>query len=267
MNIFAFELKAIRTSTILWVAATLMLVSLYMSIYPAFAKDADAFLELVKNIPQAMNHIMGAGVDTMLFSFLGFFANVFPFITLIGAIQAAILGFTVLSKEQLAETTDFLLTKPVTRASIFWQKFLAGATALAVTQLAVAVGAFLLASWFDAGDFDRGQFAMFWGAFAVIQFFMFTLCLFISQVAKKIKATTPPAIGLSFGLFLFALFALVIGDDTVRWLTPFRFIDYQKIITEGTYDPAHILYAAAIIIAFVVASNIIYTRKDVPAAV
>lgn len=267
MNVFAYELKAARTATMLWIVATLMLVSLYLSIYPAFAKDAAAFLELINNIPVAMQHIMGAGLDAMLFSFLGFFANVFPFITLIGAIQASILGFTMLSKEQLAKTTDFLFTKPITRASIFWQKVGAGACALLCTELAVAGGAFILANWFNAGNFDKGQFAMFWGAFAIIQFFMYSLCLVISQVVKNMKAVVPPALGLSFGLFLFALFALIIGDDTVRWLTPFRFIDYRRIITEGTYDPAHIMYAGVIIGAFIVVSYIIYTRKDVPAAV
>ena len=109
----------------------------------------------------------------LIFTFLGFFANIFPFITLIGAIQAAIMGISILSKEPIAKTTDFLLSKPKSRTVIYWQKVTAYATLLLLTELAVTGAAFAFAVFFKAGDFDKGQFLMFWGAFALIQFFMF----------------------------------------------------------------------------------------------
>lgn len=267
MNVFRYELKAARVTVLMWIVATLAMVALYMSVYPAFAKDATDFMELIKNLPPAARHITGAGADFKFFSFLGFFANIFPFITLIGAIQAAVLGFGILSKEPLAKTTDFLLSKPKTRANIFWQKIGACIVVLLTTQIIVATAAFMFANWFNAGDFDKGQFAMFWGAFALIQFFMFTLCMLLSQLVRKIRSTVAPALGLSFGLFLLALFALIIGDDNVRWMTPFRFIDYRKIITDSAYDPAHLAYGIALIVAFTAVSYVIYTRKDVPAAI
>lgn len=267
MNVFLYELRSARATATLWIVATLAMIALYMSIYPAFAKDATSFMEIIKNLPPAAKHIAGAGADFKFFSFLGFFANIFPFITLIGAIQAAVLGFGILSKEPLAKTTDFLLSKPKTRSGIFWQKVSACAVVLLITQATVTIGAFLLAAWFEAGDFNKTQFLMFWGAFMLIQLFMFTLCLVISQLVRRLKSTVPPALGISFGLFLLALFALIVGDDNVRWMTPFRFIDYKKIVTDSTYDAAHIMYAAALIVIFAGISYVIYTRRDVPAAV
>lgn len=267
MNVLAFELRAVRLSAVAWIVAVIGILALFMSIYPAFANDASAVLNVIKNMPPAARHIAGAGFDLKLFSFLGFFANIFPFITLIGAIEAAVLGFGILSKESLAKTTDFLLTKPKTRRSIYWQKVIACVLVLAITQAAVIGAAFMFSRWNNAGDYDKKQFLMLWGAFMLIQYFMFTLCMLLSQVVKRIKATVPPALGLSFGLFLLALFALIIGDDNVRWLTPFRFIDYKKIITDGTYDMGHVVYAIVLIAVFTAISYVIYTRKDVPAAV
>ncbi|NCU41010.1 ABC transporter permease, partial [Candidatus Saccharibacteria bacterium] len=130
MNVFRYELKSSRFSTTLWIIAILSLVALYMSIYPAFAKDATAILDILKNLPPAAKQITGLGTDLELFSFLGFLASIFPFITLIGAIQASVMGFTILSKETVAKTTDFLLTKPKTRTSIFWQKIASSAVML-----------------------------------------------------------------------------------------------------------------------------------------
>lgn len=267
MNVLVFELKAARVSALLWVTATVALVLLFMSVYPAFASDATAFLNVLKNMPPAMKHITGAGADLKMFSFVGFFANIFPFITLIGAVQAAIQGFSILSKEQIAQTTDFLLTKPITRRKIFWQKVSASLIILLVTEAIVISLAFIFSGWVNAGSYSKSEFLMLWGAFILIQHFMFTLCLLLSQVVKKIRATVPPALGITFGLFLLALFAIIIGDNNVRWITPFRFIDYKKIITDGTYDPAHIIYAVALIVTFTTVSYFIYTRKDVPAAV
>ncbi len=267
MNVLRYELKAARVSAILWICTIVALVALFMSIYPAFANDATAVLNVFKNMPAAMRNITGADADMKLFSFLGFFANIFPFITLIGAIEAAVLGFGILSKESIAKTTDFLLTKPKTRRAIYWQKTGASVIMLLATQVVVVAAAILLSRWSNAGSYDMGQFMMLWGAFVLIQFFMFTLCVLLSQLVKKLRSPVPPALGLSFGLFLLALFALVIGENSVRWLTPFRFIDYKKIITDGTYDMGHIVYALVLIAAFTGVSYIIYTRKDVPAAV
>lgn len=266
MNVYLFELRTARFRTIAWIVATIALVALYFSVYPAFSKDVDTLRNLLNNLPAAARHIMGIG-DMKLFSFLGFVGNVFPFITLIGAIQAATLGLGLLSKESAMKLSDFLLTKPKTRRAIFLQKVLAGVTILVTTEIAVSAAAFGIAFAVNAGDFSTHDFLLFWGAFALIQFWFFTAGLLVSQIVKKIKATAPLGLGMSFGFFLAAIFALIIGDDSVRWLTPFRFIDYRKIVTEGAYDMAHLLFGIGLVVTFTTVCYVIYTRKDVPAAI
>lgn len=266
MNVYFYELRAARFRTIAWIVAIVAMIAMYFSIYPAFSKDADTLKNLFNNLPAAAHHIMGIG-DMKLFSFLGFVGNIFPFITLIGAIQAATLGLGLLSKEKALKMSDFLLTKPKTRRSIFWQKALAGATTLIITEVIVIASAFGIAFAVNAGDFSKHDFLMFWGAFVLIQFWFYSLGLLVSQVVKKIKATAPLGLGMSFGFFLLAIFALIIGDDSVRWLTPFRFIDYKKIVTDGAYDMGHLLFGIGLIVVFSTVCYFIYTRKDVPAAI
>lgn len=266
MNVYYYELRAARIKTVLWIAAIVAMSALYLSVYPAFSKDATALQELFAKLPPAMHHVLGVG-DMKLFSFLGFFGNIFPFITLVGAIQAASIGLGLLSKEPALKMSDFLLTKPQTRQYIYWQKVLAGATQLIITEVLVTIAAFFIAGAVNAGSFDTTQFMMFWGAFTLIQFFMFSLGLLISQVVKKIKTVAAPALGMSFGFFLLAILAVILGDDTIRWVTPFRFIDYKKIVTDAAYDPAHIAYGLALVLIFTSVSYSIYTRRDVPAAI
>jgi ABC-2 type transport system permease protein len=265
MNVLRFELRAARTTTFFWIMAIVALTSMYLSIYPAFSNDADELIRTLQHIPTAMNHILGMGGDLRLFSFFGFFGNVFPFVTLIGAIQAAVVGLGILSKEPAAGTTDFLLSKPKTRTAVYCEKVAASLGLLIVTEIVVTVSAYVLAKAFGSGDIDGTQYLLFWGAFALIQWWFFSLGLLLSQLVRKFKSVTPLAVGLSFGFFLLAIFGMIVGDDAVRWMTPFRFIDYKKIVTDSAYDPAHIVYGVGLIAIFVVVSYLIYTRKDIPA--
>jgi ABC-2 type transport system permease protein len=267
VNVLRYELRAARLTTVIWIVAILAMTSLYLSIYPAFSKDADQLIKTLQHLPAAMHHIMGMGGDLRMFSFFGFFGNIFPFITLIGGIQAAVLGLGLLSKEPASNTTDFLLSKPRSRVSIYLQKLLAGVFILLLTEIVVTAASYGLAKAFGSGDIDLTQYILFWGAFALIQFWLFALGLLVSQIARKLKSVAPFAIGISFGFFLLALFGLIVGDDTVRWMTPFRFIDYKKIVTDSAYDLSHLLYGLGLIVVFGVISFIIYTRKDIPAAV
>lgn len=266
MNVFRYELRAARVTTAIWIVAIIGLTSLYLSIYPAFSKDADQLIKTLQHLPAAVHHIMGMGGDLRMFSFFGFFGNIFPFVTLIGAIQAAVVGLTLLSKEPASNTTDFLLSKPRSRVSIYLQKLSTGILLLILTEIVVTISTYGLAKAFGSGDIDLTQYLLFWGAFALIQFFFFTLGLLVSQIARKLKTVAPFAIGMSFGFFLLALFGMIVGDDTVRWMTPFRFIDYTKIVTDSSYDLSHLLYGTALIIVFGVVSFVMYTRKDIPAA-
>ena len=266
MNVLRFELRAARTVTLVWIIAILALTAMYLSIYPAFRDDADQLLATLRHVPAAMNHILGMGGDLKLFSFVGFFGNIFPFVTLLGAIQASVLGLRILSKEGATNTTDFLLSKPKSRRSIYVQKVLAGACMLVVTEVVVTACAYMLAQLFGAGSIDALQYLLFWGAFALIQFWFFSFGILVSQCVKRLTTVTPSAIGLSFGFFLLAIFGMVVGDDAVRWMTPFRFIDYKKIATDSTYDPAHVAYGLGLIVACITISYVIYTRRDVPAA-
>lgn len=263
MNVLRYELRHARLTTLCWIIGIIAFTSMYLSVYPAFSNDVEQLQKTFANLPEAMRHVMGVGVMDR-FTFLGFFGNVFPFITLIGGIMALILGFGALSKEQRFKTTEFLLTKPRSRSSIYLQKIVSSVLVLVVTQLVVAGAAWLIAQLVGAGEFSGRRFMMFWGAFALIQFWLFAFAVAISQLIRRIKSTVAPALGLGFGFFIAATLGAILGDDTMRWLTPFRFIDYGQIVTDGTYDDLHVMYIVVGILVFLGASYLTYTRKDIP---
>lgn len=266
MNISRYELRQAWGSTLGWMTAIILFTSLYLSVYPAFSNDVEQLRQTFANLPPAMQQVMGIG-SMDIFSFLGFFGNIFPMITLVGGIMALIIGLGSLSKEQRFKTSEFILTKPRTRSNIFLQKILVAVLILAITQVVAAGVSWLIAYSMGVEDLSGRHFMMFWGAFALIQYWLFALGLLISQVVRRLKSIIAPAMGIGFGLFLLSTLGAILGDDMMRWLTPFRFIDYGQIVEQGTYDMPHVYYALGGIGLCLVLSYLIYTRKDVASTI
>jgi ABC-2 type transport system permease protein len=131
MNIYLHELKVYRKSTIIWTISLLAVVGLFLSMFPAFAKDAEEFSKLLEGYPEAVRKAIGIELGHF-FTTLGFYSYAFTFISLCGAIQAMNYGTGVISKEIREKTADFLLTKPVTRIRIMISKFLAVLTSIII---------------------------------------------------------------------------------------------------------------------------------------
>src|SRR5690554_2840104 len=117
MNVFLHELRMYRKSTFVW-ALSLAGVSVFlMSMYPALSQEVESFTQLLAGFPEAVIKALGISIST-IGSLLGFYAYVFSFIMLAGAIQAMSLGVSLISKESRDHTADFLLSKPITRTKI-----------------------------------------------------------------------------------------------------------------------------------------------------
>ena len=46
MNVFKFELRSLRIMLLLWALAFVALITIYVSVYPSFSKDAAATRQL-----------------------------------------------------------------------------------------------------------------------------------------------------------------------------------------------------------------------------
>lgn len=261
--VLSFELRAWCGHIIGWTLGAVLFISLYLSIYPAFSRDVDTLKRAFESMPAAMQQVMGIGVMDH-FTFLGFLGNIFPFIGLVGGTMGALIGFAVLTREQRSKTTEFLLTKPISRSRIFAGKLLAGLLALVATAGLAFMASFAVAHLVGAGDFDRIRYAMFWGSFLLIQFWLFAAGLFLSQIVRKIRSPVAPALTLSFAMFILSILGTILGDAAMRWLTPYRFVDYEKIVLNGQYDLVHIGFGLATAAVMIFISYLIYARRDVP---
>lgn len=264
MNMFLHELKAYRKSTIIWTCSLITLVILFLSMFPAFSKEAEAFKEIMKGFPEPIRKAMGISVDSMS-SILGFYSYMFLYTTLCGAIQAMNLGTSIVSKEVRAKTADFLLTKPVTRKAIMTSKLMAALTCLVITNVIYLVASSSMAYIVATKDYSYKIFFMISITLFFVQLMFLALGIIISVVMPKIKSVLPISLGTVFSFFIIGMLAATTGDDTMRYITPFKYFDTNYILKNSSYEVSFIIVGIVLIVAAITTSYYVYSKKDVHA--
>ncbi len=263
MNMFLHELKAYRKSTIIWSMALAGIVIVFLSMFPAFSSNAEELKKLLENLPLALRNAIGLSLDT-IGSLLGFYSTLtFLYITLCGAIQAMNLGTSIVSKEVREKTADFLLTKPVSRVQILSAKLLAALTSLVITNVIYLIVASLMASATSPQPFSLKLFLMISATLFLIQLMFLALGVIISVIAPRIKAVLPVSLGTVFPFFFISMFGSAIGDNNLRYITPFKFYDPAYIIKNASYEASFVLLEVGLIILAIAASYVIYLKKDI----
>jgi len=264
MNIFKLEMKMNLRSVITWSISVTAVLFLFATVFSTIADDMAALNEVMANYPPEL--LAAFGWDQMdLSTVLGFFAFSFSFIQIMIALQAANYGYALVSVEERELTADFLLSKPVGRVRILTTKLLAALTSLLITNAVIWAASFAAVSLFaDGRSFDRGALALVLLSALFVQLFFLTVGVFVSLLLRKVPSVISLSMGTVFGMYILAAFGGSMGKDKFDYLTPFKHFEATQIVTDGGYDPAKALISAAVIVISVLASYLLYTRRDIP---
>lgn len=134
-----------RRALAAWTISLVLLVAMYVAIWPSFGGDAKtSYGDVINEMPEALRALFAASgadmsspagyIQVELLSFMG------PMLVLIYAINA---GAAAVAGEEDRHTLDLLLSSPVSRARVVLEKLAAMATG--VVLMALMMGATLLA--------------------------------------------------------------------------------------------------------------------------
>jgi ABC-2 type transport system permease protein len=240
-----------------------VLIIFFLSIFPSFSRDAAEFEKLLQGYPEAVRKAFG--LESNIFSFLGFYSYVFLYIMLCGAIQAMNLGTSILSKEVRQKTADFLLTKPVAREEIITAKLLAALTTLIITNIIYLVTAGIMAFIVNTETFNMKIFILISITLFFVQLIFMALGVVISVIVLKIRSVIAVSLSTVFGFFIINMFGSVIGDEALRYITPFKYFETGYIIKNSAYEMPYVIVSIVFVIAAIGASYLIYSKRDIHA--
>lgn len=266
MNLYQHELRQLRSSFLVWSVALSLISLLFLMLYPAFSDDLATSRALLERFPPALRDAFGLNLDTF-FTFLGFYAYTFTYIALAGAAHAMSLGLGVMTRENRSKTTDFLLTKPITRRRAYLAKLAAALTILGATFIVYCLVSGALCVIVGVGEFDVGKCMVMNLVLLGLELWFLALGAFVSQIAHKIRSTSAHTLSFVFGLFIIGVLGALISEEAVRYLTPFKYVDYLAYAANGTIDARYVAVGATLMAAMFVASFLLYVKRDKKAAI
>ena len=259
-TLFLHELRRNKLSLIIWSAALAFMLSVCVFIYPEMQSqmgDLSAMFSDMGSFTEAF------GMDTLNFGeFMGYFGvEVSNTLGLGGALMAGIVGVSALSKEERDGTSELLLTMPVSRAWIVFEKLLSASFHVFVVN-AVTYVTSVLSMLAISVEADYGKITLVFLANLIMQLEIMALTFGISAFISKNGIGI--GIGVSFGLYFVSILANL--DDSLEFIgkiTPFGYANSGYIIEHGGLDVWPLL-VGLIFTGFGVALAFAkYTKKDI----
>jgi ABC-2 type transport system permease protein len=264
MNLFLKELKHYRVAFIAWILIIAGLMVVVMTMAPTMFQDAQRMKDFLSIYPPAMARAFSINID-MISNPLGIYVMYGTMIVMaLGSVFSATVAGSILHKEQAGRTAEFLLTKPMSRLQIALIKI--GAF------VALAIGFSLLTTftgWLSLEAFSPTSFSV--PGLLVVSTYTLALILAIggvslllSVVVKRGKSMTGPVIGIVLGFYFLDMVAKITSKyDALGWVSPFKWVDTAVTRVGYGFEWWRLGLFAALILVTVVASVLIYRRKDV----
>lgn len=265
-KMIATEFKRNFRSLILWTSIVSGLVLLMLLLYPAF-KDAFSQLEAFLSMyPEAFLEAFGMGEGGLdMTDFYGWFGvEGYLFVNLVGGSYAAILGGSILSKEEDDKTIEFLLSKPISRNRILFGK--AMVVTLNLVILNTVVGIILLIAFTIYGDLNVPVWLLFSYAPLILQMIFASLSFFISVFVTKSRKVISIALGIVIGMYVIDLISKLTDKFSYfKYATPYEYVNAVMIVNDVTIKPLYLLISFLIIGLSLFGAWFFYRKKDITA--
>ncbi len=260
MVIARHELRQGRTALIVWTAAIAALLAVCILIYPEMAEE-------MKEVGTVFGNLGGFsaafGMDRIDFGTLdGYIAvecgNV---LGLGGALFAAMIGISALSKEEGEHTAEFLLTHPVSRVSIVAEKLCAVLIQLVVLNTVVAAAS-ALSVLAIGGEPDWRSIGLLFLAYFILQVETAAVSFGLSAFLRR------GGMGIGLGLAAGAYFLNIIANLTeeaalLKYITPFGYAEGADILTDGVINGKYLATGLVLTAIGICAALWQYLRKDI----
>lgn len=261
-NLYIKELKRNRKNFFVWLSIVFGFTLLVLSIFPYMSGMGEGLTALMEQIPPEIGKAMGMDEQTWS-SALGFYSTYYGvYIVVLISIYTASTGAGIISKEERDRTSEFLLTRPVSRKTVFWTKIAALFSLTLIFFGLQTVLAGIGLSLVNEGTMDWGIFTRMHASGFILICFFTAIGVLISMFFTPKKNFMGMVVGLTFGTYF--LNAIAKSTEATKWIGYISPFNYMEI----TIDPhqafnfwgAIVLILVAIILLIVALKS--YEKRD-----
>lgn len=260
MAVLKHELRQGRDTLVIWTGIIAFMLGVCVLIYPEMKKQMG---EISGMFADMGGFSAAFGMDKINFGeFIGYFGvecgNV---LGLGGAFFAALLGVSVLAKEEKEHTAEFLLTHPVSRSKIVLQKLCAVFLQIVVLNV-VAAGVAVLTAFLVGEMPETEVFALLFLAYFILQIEVAAICFGISAFIGR------GGLGIGLGVAALFYFLNIISNLTeeakfLKYLTPFGYTEGADLIANSSIHTGYLSVGLVLTVIGIGMAFYRYGRKDI----
>lgn len=257
------ELKSNYKGLLIWSFVIVGLFLMVFLIYPTIIDRMDpklmqGYMDL---LPKEMLKAMNFDLVDVMSAFGWFKSEGIIMILLIGGIYASILGGGILLNEENDGTINFLLSKPISREKIFYNKLISGFILL--TLFVIVTFVFIFWGYFLSAPFDAKLLTIIYLNIALVLYLIYFISILISTFFRKNKIMTSISIGMVF--FFYIIYVVGGLSEDFTWLSNlsiFSLIPVRKIIQDQSLDILRIFICFALSFLMILIAGHRFKEKE-----
>ena len=261
--LYILELKRNLKSFLIWGSVVLFITVFILLLFLSFADMGESMQVMMEGMPEGMVKGFGMNVDIYT-NVLAYYSTYFGLhIMILTGIFAITMGANILSKEEREKTSEFLLTRPISRTEVINSKLAAYFTLLSILIVLQTLSGYLTIDYVSEAPFDNGIFITLSIYGTLLTLLHGALGWALSLIPKRGKAITGPLIGVVVGGFVCSAISKISEDsEFLRWISPFSYVSFDVSLPNYSLDPVTVIVFLAIIAALHILVYVSYNRRD-----
>ncbi|WP_100065718.1 ABC transporter permease subunit [Miniphocaeibacter massiliensis] len=260
MTIFKHEMKQGFKALAIWTFVIGGMLSIALLIFPDMTKGMGDSKDLFSNMG---DFTAAFGMDKINFgTVMGFYGiECGNILGIGGGFFAAFLGISILSKEEKNGTAEFLLTHPIKRFKVIFEKLLSVLVQILILNIVVII--FSVISFKIIGEkIELQEFSLMHLAYLILQIEISFICFGISAFLRD--GTISIGLGLATVLYFMNIIKNISEKaEILKYITPFSYTEVGDILVNTKLDINLIFLGVGYSIVAVVIGFIKYIKKDI----
>lgn len=263
MNVYIREMKAHKKALIIWSVAMLLFMISGIGKYNTFSASGQSMNSVVAAMPKSLQALLGMQ-DFDLSKLSGYYGMLMAYILLMAGIHAAMLGGTIISKEERDKTTEFLMTKPISRKKIITAKLMAALTNVVIFNVVTLISSLAILNKYNSkGEPITRYVAMLMVAMFIFQLIFLSTGASISAVIKKPKTANTITSSITVVTYLIAVITSIASNiKLLNVFTPFKYFDASQLMYGSGFNIPYVILSLLIIVIATITTYVFYNKRD-----
>lgn len=262
--IFKKAIKDKMTSFWIYTGIGFAMLFIYVLMQPSMASQTKLLDDLLKSMPKELMDIFNAQAQSVgtLEGLLASkeFGSLWPILAVVFSSTIAVGNF---SGEVDKKTFSILLSQPISRAKIFWSKYLAGIVLLFLHTLFTITVTVIIAPIFNVPALTSNYFVFTLEAFLFLLTF-YSIATAISAWVSKTGYVHAVIWALFIGMYVLQVITLIIKElQDLKYFTAFYYFDPNRSLIKGELLPVGLLLFGIVIIASVFIGYKRFIKRDI----